>query len=293
MNISTMDSAPSGPGVSREHSAWAPTASAVLHLPQTGGGVPYYVQVPGRVDPSAHPLIAVHGISRRAQAHLRAFASWAEDRGRILIAPLFAESYCQRYQKMLLDRRRADRALFSVLDDITATTGIAIDRFDLFGFSGGAQFAHRFALMYPGHIRRLVLASAGWYTLPDPAEAYPYGLARGENRARHFRPCLEDALAIPTLVLVGDRDVLRDSGLRKEPSLDRHQGRTRVERAARWTGAMRHVARQAGLSAEIRFQTIAGCGHSFEECVSVGGLADMVTDWCDKRENYGFCCPSR
>ncbi|MEM8589255.1 MAG: alpha/beta hydrolase [Pseudomonadota bacterium] len=263
-----------------------PAARPVLHLPRSGCGVPYYLHVPRRIDPTARPLIAVHGISRRAGAHLEAFAPWAERTGRILIAPLFAEKQCRRYQRMLVDRRRADHALFAVLKDVEATTGRTIDRFDFFGFSGGAQFGHRLALMYPDHIGRLALASAGWYTFPDQAVAFPYGLSPGEGWAGAFRARLPDCLSIPILVLVGERDVLRDSALRKRTWVDERQGRTRVERAARWTMAMRDAARWRGIEPTIDFQTLPRSGHSFEACVDDGGLVELVTGW------MANCCPT-
>lgn len=255
----------------------------VLHLPRSGVGVPYYLHVPRWIDPTTRPLIAVHGISRRAEAHLAAFAPWAERAGRILIAPLFADKLCRRYQRMLVDRRRADLALFAVLKDVEAATGRAIDRFDFFGFSGGAQFGHRLALMYPNRIGRLALASAGWYTFPDETVAFPYGLGPGDGWARAFKARLDDCLTIPTMVLVGERDILRDSGLRKRAWVDKRQGRTRVERAARWTMAMRDAARRRGVEPTVSFQTLPGCGHSFDACVKKGGLVQLVTGWMADR----------
>ena len=50
-------------------------------------------------------------------------------------------------------------------------------RVDLVGFSGGAQFAHRFAMLYPGCVRRVVVAAAGWYTYIDPSRPFPLAAA--------------------------------------------------------------------------------------------------------------------
>lgn len=260
--------------------------SPILHLPRrffrSRKGVPYHLYVPSRIDRQARPLVSVHGISRRADEHLKAFAPWAERTGRLLIAPLFAESHCRRYQKVVMDRRRADKALFDVLLDIEETKGIAVGRFDLFGFSGGAQFGHRLALLYPERVGRLALASAGWYTFPDRSATFPYGVSPGRHRSDEVQPKLSSFLRIPALVLVGERDVLRDPGLRKEPALDLHQGRSRVERAARWTMAMRSAAVDLGLQSDISFQTVPGCGHSFERCVRDGGMATTVTSWLER-----------
>lgn len=250
-----------------------------LSQPQEEEGVPYYLYVPSRIDPAARPLVAVHGISRGAEEHLEAFAPWAERSGRILIAPLFSKEQCKRYQQVVVDRCQADRALFAVLREVSAATGVDVGRVDLFGFSGGAQFAHRFALLHPERVALLAISSAGWYTLPDSVQAYPYALAPAPGNAQRFRPKLTAFLKIPTLVLVGEHDTERDAALRKKGRIDERQGLTRVERAARWSQALRAAAERAGIAARIRFRTLPGCGHSFEDCVENGGLVATVMEW--------------
>ncbi len=256
-----------------------PGAALELRLPRDEEGIPYYLYVPNRVDPEALPLVTVHGISRGADEHLVAFAASAERSGRVLIAPLFSEAQCRRYQRVIVDRCQADRALFATLREVAEATGVEVDRFDLFGFSGGAQFAHRFALLHPERVARLAVSSAGWYTLPDTLDAYPYGLAPGPRASQRFRPKLEAFLEIPILVLVGERDVERDSALRKEERVDRRQGLTRVERAARWSQALRRAAARTGVAAEVRFHSLPSCGHAFEDCVRDGGLVEQVMAW--------------
>ena len=254
-------------------------SSHELQSPDFAEGIPYYLYVPSRVDPNARPLVVVHGISRRAHVHLATFAPFAEMSGRILIAPLFSKARCKRYQQLVVDPCRADQALLATLRAVATKTGYDMGQVDPFGFSGGAQFAHRFAMMYPERVGRLAVASAGWYTLPDFEEAFPYGLASSNDGRHRFRAKLPDFLAIPTLVMVGERDLARDDSLRQRPELDRRQGLTRVERAARWTQAMRQAAANGGIQAEISYRVLSDCGHSFEDCARDGGLVDLVTTW--------------
>ena len=271
------------PAADRSLETFQPTSAAdgigPLRLPHDAQAVPYYLFIPERVDPATRPLVTVHGISRRADEHMAAFLRACESSGRVLIAPLFSKDQCRRYQKVVVDRCRADRALLATLHEVGAETGIDVRRVDLFGFSGGAQFAHRFALLHPRRIGRLAVASAGWYTLPDPEIVYPYGLAPSPEVPEHFRQNLEAFLEIPILVLVGARDTERDGSLRKERHVDRRQGLTRVERAAQWSRAVRRVAPRAGKGTEVRFQILPDCGHSFEACVHIGGLIPAVLDW--------------
>ena len=250
-----------------------------LQSPDVAEGIPYYFYVPSRVDPTARPLVVVHGISRRAHVHLATFAPFAEMSGRILIAPLFSKARCKRYQQLVADPCRADQALLATLRAVATKTGYDMSQVDLFGFSGGAQFAHRFAMMYPERVGRLAVASAGWYTLPDFEEAFPYGLASIANGRERFQAKLPDFLAIPTLVMVGERDLVRDESLRRRAEVDRRQGLTRVERAARWSQAMRQAAADRGVHAKISFHVLPACGHSFEDCARDGGLVDLVTTW--------------
>jgi len=262
--------------------AAAPAAAAPeLRLPRDEEGVSYYLYVPSEPAPGAPPLVTVHGISRGADEHLAAFAPWAERSGRVLIAPLFSEEQCKRYQKVILDRCQADRALFATLREVAEETDIEVGRFDLFGFSGGAQFAHRFALLHPERVGRLAVAAAGWYSMPDFDEPFPYGLAPGRSSGRRFQPKLEAFLGIPILVLVGEQDVERDSGLRKTRRVDRRQGRNRVERAGTWAEALRAAAIRAEVPAEVVLHVMPGCGHSFEDCVREGELTREVMAWFD------------
>lgn len=167
----------------------------------------------------------------------------------------------------------------AVLADAGELAGISTQAIDLFGFSGGAQFAHRFTMLHPHRVTTLAVASAGWYTFPTEQERFPYGIAPTGTAGRRAHAALAQFLETPILVLVGERDVTRDAGLRKEHKVDRAQGLTRVERGARWVSALRRTAWQRGINPNIRFERLPNCGHSFEECVNLGGLVLRVMDW--------------
>lgn len=285
-------SGPSSPvagGGARGHRA--SHVGATLPTPEllTGGrspsprpSIPYFVHIPTRLDPTRRPVVAVHGIRREAEAQIKAFAPWAEETGRVVIAPLFTESDYPRYQKVVSDGCQADQALLGALRHIAETTGVDTSRFDLFGFSGGAQFAHRFALLHPERVGRLAVAAAGWYTLPDPAQSFPYGLAPPPGVGQAFLPNLEAFLALPTLILVGEQDTSRDATFRKDRGLDATQGRNRVQRAARWAKELRAAAARSGIPAVVRFRLVPNSGHSFQQCVDAGRLDRFVQEWFEQ-----------
>ena len=246
----------------------------------TPGGAPYYLhRPPGNLE-GAPVLVSVHGISRNAGQHARAFGSQAARLGFVTIAPRFAHADFPGYQRLGHCRSgRAstpDAALEEILDEVKAATGADTSRVFLFGFSGGAQFAHRFALCTPERVRGLVLGSAGWYTFPDTGQPFPRGI--GAAPLTHGLDILR-LLRIPALVTVGDRDILRDGAFNASRTLDLQQGRNRVERGQRWVDAMREAARRAGVRGRFSFQALHSCGHNFRQCVETGGLVPLALEF--------------
>jgi pimeloyl-ACP methyl ester carboxylesterase len=223
------------------------------------------------------PLVALHGISRNARAMWQAFGPLAAAEGRALLVPRFADGQWPRFQQ--IGRARPDLALL----DLFQQAGLADQRMDLFGFSGGAQLAHRFAMLYPHRVATLHLAAPGWYTLPDATLPWPQGLGavpsrrlRGFDAAALTRLQLRQYLSLPVRLWVGAQDTVRDASLRQTADLDARQGKTRLERAFRYAEAFDRAARAMGLTPDIDLTVLPGCGHDFTECDQVGGLAARV-----------------
>ncbi len=227
--------------------------------------------------PGAPVLVVVHGISRNAAEQARAFHEAARKAGTVLLAPLFARDSCPDYQCLGRRGLRADLLLEGMLAELAARYALAVERFHLFGFSGGAQFAHRYALAYPDRIRTLTLAAAGWYTWLTQARRFPYGLAP-HPRLADLRFDAAAFLQLPLRLFVGERDVEADPHLRRHPWLDRRQGIHRRERAHRWIAHLRRTAAALGLRPDLRLEELAGCGHDFRACVRRGGLAHRLSE---------------
>ena len=241
--------------------------------------VPYFLYRPPGAGPGARPLVTLHGISRNAMEHMEAFAPLARASGRPLLAPLFTLAAHRRYQLAVSKDGRTDHVLLATLAAFAGETGCAVDQIDLFGFSGGAQLAHRFAMLRPERVDRLVLSSAGWYTFPTPEDRYPYGLGGPSPAGPEITANLERFLPTPMLVLVGALDTARDAGLRKKPIVDDRQGRNRVQRAQRWAAAVTALAASRRITANVAVETLPDCGHSFADCVARGGLVEKVGRW--------------
>jgi poly(3-hydroxybutyrate) depolymerase len=237
----------------------------------------YLVYVPTHLVPGAPIFVTVHGVSRNVEEHASLFEPYAEDHGAILIAPFFTKDRDDDYQQLSAGKTgiRADATLNSIVSEVARLTGADGRRFYLFGFSGGAQFAHRYVLAHPERVIAAAIGAAGWYTFPDAREPYPYGLgASPERSGLHFDP--NRFLHVPITVLVGKKDIEGGENLRRNPEVDRQQGITRLERARRWVNAMNQAARQRGIAPPVALEEAAGIEHSFREFMREGELGERV-----------------
>jgi pimeloyl-ACP methyl ester carboxylesterase len=237
--------------------------------------VRYVHYVPQSVRRSDLVLVAVHGISRNADEHAREFRQLADRLGCHLIAPRFDRDAFRDYQLLGIGGRgqRADEALQLALADLRRFGVDADARMVLTGFSGGAQFAHRYALAHPRRVAALLIAAAGWYTLPDASLPYPRGCGIGADSGVAFEPL--PLLRLPMLVLVGNRDDERDDALRCDAWIDRDQGRTRIERARSWVERIASEARRRDFAPRCEFALVDDAGHDFGSMVAAGMLAQF------------------
>lgn len=223
---------------------------------------------------AAPAVVSVHGINRGVEAMVAHLMPRARETGRTLVVPHFDEENWRRFQRAAC-RDRADFALLRLMSDLRAEGLVSPAPFDLCGFSGGAQFAHRFTWLYPAMVGRLCVASPGWWTFPDPETAWPMGMAngpQGEGHGFHLRANLRRFLDRSITICVGSDDTTRDENLRKSAAMDAQQGAHRVARATRWRAAMVAAARREGMTPRIDFRVLPGCGHDFVECATHGGL---------------------
>lgn len=242
-------------------------------------GVPGVIPDAWMVHPAgastAPPVVVVHGINRDVENMARMLAPRAQAMGRTLVLPHFSKTLWPRYQRAACNRR-ADWALLALMTALRAQGQVADGRFDLSGFSGGAQFAHRFAWLYPDMVDRLCVTAPGWWTFPDAGASWPRGMsaARSDHRPEAFwlNANLRRFLNRRITVCVGAEDTTRDANLRQDADIDAQQGPNRVHRARRWCEMAQAQARAQGIDPAISLRVLAGCGHSFADCIAEGGL---------------------
>lgn len=242
------------------------------------GALDCWLALPSDISTDAPPLIAIHGIRRGALTQAETFAERATMAGRPVIAPLFDTHGWNRYQQVVRGGR-ADLALLDLMAELREAGIWRTPTFELAGYSGGAQFAHRFAMLHPNLVARLTVVSSGWYTFPDDA-AFPYGLARRPGNKDDWGPRLasrlDQFLRLPIQVCVGAEDNVADPNTRGGPAIERQQGKDRLTRATRWYEALRDAAIARGIDPRVALTVLPHCGHDFRECVHRGGLDRLL-----------------
>jgi dienelactone hydrolase len=244
-----------------------------------GPPLSYWAFVPECPQPTA-TLVLIHGNSRDTGRMFRAFLPTAMARNIPILIPSFPASTYRGYQRLAgsAGPQTARLAMDGTLRDAVNVLGIATTRVTMCGFSGGAQFAHRYALFSPHRVRRLVVASAGYYTYLEADRRYPYGIGpswlRGDSS-----PDVDAFLRVPTRVLVGERDVERTPDLRSDPALDRRQGSNRLSRALGWVDHLETEAGSRHVSSKVSFDLLPGTAHSFSSAVHRGDLVTRVVDF--------------
>lgn len=255
-----------------------PAGAAVEHRLGIDPRTRYLRYRPRETDRRRPPLVCVHGIGRDAHGHLAAFTDWAEATGTELLAPRFDGRRYRGYQRLRSSNRTLDpvAALDAILDETVGTRPCLV-----YGFSGGAQFAHRYALVRPQRVAGMALAAAGWYTFPSAAASFPYGLAPGRLPAAATID-FPAFMQVPKCVLVGDRDVEREPSLRSNRVLDREQGDNRLARATAWVAAINRAGARAAPAPACRLVVIPGSGHDWQECYEHGRMHEHVARFFDE-----------
>jgi predicted esterase len=250
-----------------------PTHSAhqfKLDTAQALPSLPYSVYVPASA-PTTGPrqvVIALHGMGGDGPTFASALLARAEQLGFVVVAPTMPYSANWRDPE---NARRDDATLLprlkSLIDNLPADTGLQVSpKVALYGFSRGAQMAHRFASFYPRSVRAVAMYSAGTYTLPKVSGkvgaglpsgvaglvlSFPYGLADLDRyTGQPFDPPAFRQVRFLVGVGAGDsrvEDVPRE--------WDSYCGKTRVERATTYYQALTEMG------VDARLDVVAGVGH--------------------------------
>jgi predicted esterase len=225
----------------------------------------YFVHVPRATTARLEVLVALHGMGGAGPPFVQAIEARADRQRWLLVAPTYAYGDWRDPALVAGEGARLIPQLHAFLAALPERTGLDLaPQVAVYGFSRGAQIAHRFALIYPDQTLGVAAISAGTYTLPATETAvdgqtvtlrFPFGVA---DLQEHFGRTFDVAplTRIPFWVAVGADDQNVDEVPRQ---WDPYVGRTRVERAQRF------VQRLVGAGIPAELTAFPGVGHELSD----------------------------
>ena len=96
--------------------------------------------------------------------------SMADDKGWFVVSPTFhlLGDVRDRKNAYYYPEQFSGKAILTALDQISKKYPVDVNHLLLKGLSGGAQFAHRFALWAPERVTAVVVNSSSWFDEPNP-----------------------------------------------------------------------------------------------------------------------------
>jgi hypothetical protein len=244
--------------------------------PQTATGktLPVWTYRPKSFTPDTPILFVMHGVNRNADDYRDNWIDLADKYGLLIVAPEFSKKNFPRSWTYNLGNviRPAgpDGALVPtpekdwsypiidrIFEQVRQSTGSRRTTFSIFGHSAGAQFVHRYLTFTGGpKVDFAICANAGWYTLPNDSEAFPYGLGLTHLSPEHVKA----AFAKKMVILLGDMDIVQDANFRMTPEAMR-QGPTRFDRGKFYFATAQREAAKLGVPLNWRVVVVPGVGH--------------------------------
>ena len=251
-----------------------------------GPAIPVWAHVPEGADKTSAPIVfMMHGAKRGPDRYLSEWVTLAERYGFIVVAPEFsAEDFptSRRYNLGYLFERGSTTprpeaswtfsAIEPLFDEVVQELGSTEQDYIIYGHSAGSQFVHRFLYYKPdARVKRYIAANAGWYTLPDAAEPYPYGT----TGAAIQEGAIKSALQKDVIVLLGDQDTdANHDSLRRTPEAMR-QGAHRFARGIFFFRNGKEQADALGVDYGWRLAVVEGVAHQN------GGMAKGAVAFID------------
>jgi len=247
-----------------------------------GSGVAVFEGLPGKTmrahyhrpasyRPDAPVLMVLHGVKRNADWYRDAWRELSDRHGFLVLAPEFDRENFPGGRSFNRGSMRdaggdwqpqrdwAFNAIESLFDAARGWTGSTRDRYLMFGHSAGAQFVHRMVTFMPKlRLERAVAANAGWYTMPDKAQMYPYGFDGARVTLAQHRAAFGRRMT----VMLGDADDDPNHRYLHNTPPAKRQGPHRYARGLSYFERAKAAAARLDVEFEWTLEIVSGAGHS-------------------------------
>lgn len=247
-----------------------------------------YYHIPGANLASMPILFVFHGAGRNAVEYRNAWIEEANSREVIIIAPKFSSTDFPggdgyNLGNVFVDgdnpsptslHPEADWA-FSVIeplfDDVKAKLGNTSSTYNIFGFSAGGQFAHRFLMFKPNaRLNQMVASASGWYTVPDATVEFPYGI--GNCPIENNSP--SNYFSKNMTIQIGTQDNDPNATALRRNSASDVQGTNRYDRAYYIYNTSQSIAENLGVP--FHWQIIETQGNDHDQRGAVQQAAEVL-----------------
>lgn len=253
-------------------------SAANLRMP---GPVTVWMYSPTDRPDTLPVVIMLHGAERNASAYTDQWAAVADLYQLVVIAPTFDKENFKgsdRYNLGNVWNEKAERFTavqewtYSVIeplfDQFVKQIGSGQRYYYLSGHSAGAQFVHRFLYFIPDNrAAKVFIANAGWYTLPDLQQNYPFGIKNIPRIDQH----LNKFFAKPLLLALGEADTDTTSANFQKGEPYNLQGANRFERGKNFFKVAQAAASSSSSPFNWTLVTLPGVAHSNAETAKQAG----------------------
>lgn len=253
-----------------------PAGAGVMHVPlaQSKKTLEVFTYQPAGADENTPVVMVMTGVDRNAATYRNDWITVADQYHLRVIVPHFSEQEfpgAAGYNLGNLVDSKTHRRLpksqwtFSMVDNLFTTLqkqGVTGQKqYYLFGNSAGCQFVHRMLTLLPEpNVKAAVCAAAGWWTLPDTDQRWPYGLREAPVAVNQQQ--LNDYFAKPVLIAVGAEDDDPENHLLRKSKQAMAQGTNRLERAESYFTTSQQRAEQNNTPFNWHFIDLSDVGHS-------------------------------
>lgn len=253
-----------------------PAGAGVMHVPlaQSKKTLEVFTYQPAGADENTPVVMVMTGVDRNAATYRNDWITVADQYHLRVIVPHFSEQEfpgAAGYNLGNLVDSKTHRRLpksqwtFSMVDNLFTTLqkqGVTGQKqYYLFGNSAGCQFVHRMLTLLPEpNVKAAVCAAAGWWTLPDTDQRWPYGLREAPVAVNQQQ--LNDYFAKPVLIAVGAEDDDPENHLLRKSKQAMAQGTNRLERAESYFTTSQQRAEQNNTPFNWHFMDLSDIGHS-------------------------------